>query len=473
MTLYRNIALELRAQIEQGVYRYGERMPSVRQLSSRLGVSVSTAVSAYQCLERDGLVESRHKSGFYVSPPLTRSPSIPGPGQSIKPTRLHMSATLARIFALTRSRDCVHLDLALPDPKLQPASQLKASANRILRNQFDGTLKLCSSPGEPQLRRQIALHMSRLGCLIEPDDVVITNGCQEAVLITLQSLTQPGDVIAVESPCYYGFLQASESLGLKVVRIESHVDRGADVGALTAATQRWPIKAFLCAPSFSNPSGSLMPVDARRQMLALARQADFTIIEDDIFGELWHRECDRPVPLRAEDTDNRVIYCSSFSKSLSPGLRLGWVVAGTQRERLMERQRATTTGTAALPQLQLTDYLQSGHFDKHLIRVRQEYAQNLERARHLIAREFPEGTQVSQPLGGYLLWLSLPENLSAMELLERALAKGIAFMPGAVFGGAQYGHNLRLSLARPWCLELERALILLGKLVDELLGQSI
>lgn len=490
--LYQRLANDLVANIQQGVYRPGERLPSVRQLARQRGVSVSTAVSAYQHLEATGLVTTREKSGIYVAVPTQPHIQTPEPNRGSQPTQLQMSDTIARIFAQNRQPGRIHFDLAVPSPALQPAAQLKAAANRVLRHQFNDSLTLYPSPGDQELRRLIAQRMLSSGCRVDAEEIVITNGCQEALLIALQSLTRPGDVVAVETPCYYGFLQALESLGLTVLSIATDAVSGLDIQALEAALQRWPIRVCLCSPSFSNPTGACMSEQARKELVALAQQHDFYLIEDDIFGELAHgtlmqkaeakgvagkgdlqRPKSRPRPLRAFDRDGRVIYCSSFSKSLSPGLRLGWVAAGKHRLRVMERQRASTTGTSTLQQLQVRDYLKSGHFDKHLARVGRVYRSNIQRTLTVVAEAFPEGTHATCPQGGFVVWISLPNSgPDTLTLLDMAQEEGICFVPGQVFGLQGLEYCLRISVAQLWTEELEGALRSLGRLAGYPSGKS-
>ncbi|GAB3104509.1 PLP-dependent aminotransferase family protein [Aestuariicella hydrocarbonica] len=468
--LYQTLANDLATQIQQGLYRPGDRLPSVRQLARQRAISVSTAVSAYQQLEMTGLVVAREKSGIFVAVPSARQLGAPVASGSSQPTELQMSDTIARIFAQNRQKGRVHFDLAVPDPALQPATQLKAAVNRVLRHHFNDSLTLFPSPGDLELRRLIAQRMADSGCQVQPQEIVITNGCQEALLISLQALTSPGDVVAVETPCYYGFLQALESLGLTVISIATDAVTGMDMASLEQALQDWPIRVCLCSPRFSNPSGACMPETAKKALVSLAQRHDFYVIEDDIFGELCHSGPTHPFSpksLRAYDRSGRVIYCSAFSKNLSPGLRLGWVAAGEHRLRAMERQRASTTGTASLPQLQLLDYLKTGHFDKHLAKVRRQYAANLQRALAVIARAFPLGTQATRPQGGFVLWISLPSSgPDAMALLEMAQAHNICFVPGQVFGFQGLDHCLRLSVAQPWTDTLETALETLGRLAQ-------
>jgi len=465
--LYQTIATDLRHKISQGLFRPGERLPSVRLMSKQLDVSVSTVVSAYQILEQHQVIEARAKSGFYVGVKPRPRPAAPPKARSLQPARLHISDTIDEIFVNTRNAQHTHFDLALPHAKFQPSSALKAAGNKVLRQQFERTLSMSTNPGNLELRRLIALRMLNAGCLVSPEQVLITNGCQEAILLSLQSMTSPGDLVAVESPCYYGFLLALESLGLQVVNIATDPLTGLDLDALEKAATQWPLKACLCSSSFSNPTGGAMSDDSKKHLLALAKRHQFTVIEDDILGEL-HHQGERRSSIKSFDEHEQVIYCSSFSKSLSPGLRIGWIVAERQRASIAEQQLAMSGASASFTQLQVAEYLKSGHFDKHLARVRPAYRSNIEHALAVIAREFPTGTRASHPEGGFLIWVALPKNINALELFSLALEENICFMPGVVFGRKNFEHCLRLSFGQPWSEHVESQLTLLGTLASKL-----
>jgi DNA-binding transcriptional MocR family regulator len=464
---YQAIARDLKQKIDQGLFRPGERLPSVRSLSGRLDVSVSTVVAAYQLLEQERHIEARAKSGFYVGPKSLSKPTLPPKVTSLRPARLSISDHIADIFANTRNDQYTHFDLALPQRECQPQTALKTSSNRVLRQQFPQTLLMSTSPGIPELRRLLAQRLLSGGCLVSPEQIVITNGCQEALMLSLQAVCSPGDLVAVESPCYYGFLLAIESLGLKVVNIATDPQHGLDLNALEDAAKQWPIKACICTANFNNPTGGLMSDESKRELLNLAERNNFVVIEDDILGEL-HHEGSRPSSLKAFDHQERVIYCSSLSKSLSPGLRLGWVVAGTYQSQIIERQLANSSGTASFPQLLAAEYLKSGHFDKHLARVRPLYQNNLERALNVIQDSFPEGTRATQPAGGFLIWVALPKKINALDLFELARAHNICFLPGVVFGRQHFKQCLRLSFGGLWTDKVESQLRTLGRLAGHL-----
>ena len=465
--LYQTIASELKTKIDQGLFRPGERLPSVRLLSRQLDVSVSTVVSAYQVLEQDRHIEARAKSGFYVGTKTLARPAAAPKALGLQPARLHISDTIADVFANTRNVEYTHFDVAIPHVDLQPKAALKAASNRVLRQKFDQLLIMANRPGNLELRRLIALRMLRAGCLVSPEQVLITNGCQEALLLALRSLTSPGDMVAVESPCYYGFLLALESLGLQVVNIATDPQTGLDVAALEKAASKWPLKACICSSSYSNPTGGAMTDKDKQRLLALSEQHQFTLIEDDILGELSH-EGERHNAIKSFDKHDRVIYCSSLSKSLSPGLRIGWMVAGAHHQQALELHQAHSSGAVAFTQLLATDYLKSGHFDKHLARVRPLYRKNIERAQVIIHETFPDGTRTSQPQGGFLIWVALPASIDAMGLFKKARQENISFLPGVVFGRKHFEHCLRLSFGSPWTEKTADQLSKLGQLASSM-----
>ncbi|TQV81262.1 PLP-dependent aminotransferase family protein [Exilibacterium tricleocarpae] len=467
MPLYQHLADRLARQIATGTYQPGQRLPSLRHMARRMEVSLSTVVAAYGLLEQRNLVAARHKSGFYVVAP--GGPKLPPPAKApgSSPARLHLSASVAAIFDTVSDPAFTPFAVALPAADYLPAAALGRAANAVRRQQFARSLELSTAPGLFELRQQIAIRMLGAGCLQAPEDIVITSGCQEAVALSLRALTSPGDVVAVESPCYYGFLLALESLHLRVVTIATDAVTGLDLDALEQAARRWPLKACICSPSFSNPTGGSMDAAARARLLQLAEHYDFHIIEDDILGELGH-EGPRPPALKAFDSNERVLYCASFTKSLAPGIRVGWVAAGTRCNRIRELSMAGTTGAGGFSQLLLLTYLRSGHFDKHLHRVRAAYRHNLDVALATIGRSFPTGTRATRARGGFLIWVELPPPLNAHTLYEYALREKISIMPGRVFGRSGFEHGFRLSCALPWTASVNTALERLGGLAKGL-----
>lgn len=464
--LYQQIASELTAQIAQGTYRAGERMPGVRALASRRGVSVATVVAAYRRLEDDGLLQARSRSGFYVCPRRTL-PAIEPP-RVMKATRPQLVSGQDMAMALIQAANdpgIVQLGTAVPAAEFLPVQAVARAFSRAMRSHYRLAANYMMPPGLPELRRQIARRMNDAGAAVHADEVVITTGCQEALSLALRAVTQPGDVVAVESPAFYGLLHVMESLGLKALEIPSHPREGIALEALGFALERWKVKACVVVPNFSNPLGFLMPDERKRALIGLLARHEVPLIEDDVYGDLGFA-VRRPSTCKALAPDADILHCSSFSKTLSPGLRIGWIVPGRHQARVEHLKYVSSIATPTAPQLAAADLLESGRYERHLREVRGKYAAAVARMSDAIMKYFPAGTRITQPQGGFVLWVELAEDIDGFELAQRALDQGISVAPGALFSASgKYRHYLRLSCATTWDARLERALVTLAKLI--------
>jgi DNA-binding transcriptional MocR family regulator len=470
VTLYQQIAKELIVQIRDNTYQVGERVPSLRSMASQRNVSIATVLEAYNLVEQQGLIETRPQSGYFVCQ-AERLLTSPPHSKSLRPATLKQGKAISDILRNTQNGEYFHFGLAVPDDEMQPQQTLARMTNRLVRRHTECIGHAIFTPGDHELRRQIALKMAKLGCITHVDNIVITNGCQEAVFLSLQALTKPGDIVAIESPCYHGFLLALESLGLKAVTIATDPEDGMDINALSKAATQWPIKACICSPTLSNPSGACMSDTNKQQLLSLAKQQQFVVIEDDIFGDLYF-EAQRPSPLLTMDTNNHVIYCSSFSKSIAPGLRIGWIIAEDRQEQIIERQMASTTGVNALSQKVLGEFLASKHYEQHLKKNRNAYQHNQRRALQTIAQCFPKSTHATQPKGGFILWIALPETVDAYELYQRALGENISIVPGKLFARVGFEHYIRINIGKLWSSLTEQKLARLGAMATKLSQQT-
>ena len=307
---------------------------------------------------------------------------------------------------------------------------------------------------------------------VGPDEVVITHGCVDALQMSLRVLTKPGDLIAAESPSYYGLLQLADLLGLKVIEIPCDPDTGLSLEALQLAASQWPIKALVLTARLSNPLGGSVPDARQKQLLKLAANFDIQIVEDDIYGELLF-DVGSIRALKSNDADGRVIYCSSFSKTISPGVRIGWIIPGRYRDEIQRLQTFSTHSACSVTQMGVAAYLENGGYDRHLRYIRHEYRKNLSAFQLAVQRYFPEGTQMTRPTGGFILWVSLPARVNTKELHVQALKRGISIAPGLIFSNTeQFNHCVRLNCGLPWTAEAERALKTLGELAGELCRQS-
>lgn len=464
--LYQNVAAELAQRISEGLYAPGTRLPGVRSVARQRGVSVATVVAAYRKLEDEGHIEARARSGFYVR--ARRPLHTIEPQRRIAAPRPRLVSGQDMAMALIKASNdtrIVQLGAAVPDPDYLPTQAVARALGLVARLQRTRSAGYMMPPGAPELRQQIARRMSESGGPIPADDIVITTGCQEALSLALRAVTRPGDVVAVESPAFYGLLHVMESLGLEALEIPSHPREGMALDALGFALERWPVKACVVVPNFSNPLGFLMPDANKRALINLLGKHGIPLIEDDVYGDLGfdHR---RPTTCMALAPRADIIHCSSFSKTLAPGLRVGWVAAGKHRERIEYLKYVSSIASPTAPQLAVADLLESGRYERYLREVRGKYASAVARMGDAIMKYFPEGTRVSQPLGGFVLWVELPGKVDSFELARRALEQGVSIAPGPLFSASgKFRNFIRLSCARVWDDRLERALVKLAGLV--------
>lgn len=467
--LYHRISDRLGALIEQGVLRPGDRIPSVRQVSRQNKVSITTAVQALMHLENRGLVEARPQSGFYVTP--RKISAIPEPAVST-PALIRKSDNqndvLEKIFEAVRHPGVIPLGAAIPHPDFLPMEKLARTAAFISRTMGRASLLYDMPPGSIELRRMIARHSLEAGCRIDPDHLITTNGCSEAINLALRAVAKPGDAIAIESPTYYGIVHGIMSMGLRAVEIATAPESGMDLGALEAVLRKTKIAAVLLISNFNNPLGSCMPETKKKQLLELLRKREIPLIEDDLYGDL-HFDAERPRPIRAFDNDEQVILCSSFSKTLAPGYRVGWINTGRYNQKIKNLKFMSSVATASLPQLTLAEFLKNGGYAHHLRRIRRLFEQQVAIMSRAVAASFPQGIRMTRPRGGFVLWIEMPKNADAMKLHGEALRENISIAPGPMFS-AQGGFKnfIRLNCGNPWSPEIERGVAVLGHLVKRM-----
>ncbi|MGE0488645.1 MAG: PLP-dependent aminotransferase family protein [Vulcanimicrobiota bacterium] len=462
--LYERVASEVARRVDVGVYGYGERIPSVRHLSRELEVSTTTVVEAYRLLEDQGLVEARPQSGYYVRHPSfdDHCPRLhcPRPERPVPVTVADMVMTVMRDNYLGGAR----LADASPAPDLLPVKRLQRSVALAAResaclSRYD------TPPGCPELRVQIARLALAAGCQVSPEEIVLTTGCQEALTLCLRAVCEVGDVVAIESPTFYGQLQAIEMLGLRVLEIPSDPLEGISLDALLLALEQMPVRAVMVTPSHSNPTGSCMSVAHRRELVSMLAEWDVPMIEDDVYGDLGFGLKRLPAA-KSFDRSGRVLYCSSFSKTLAPGHRLGWAVAGRYQPQVERLKTLTNLASPSLLARGMADFLRGSRYERHLRTVRREYARRVRLMREAVLAEFPAGTRVSNPRGGYVLWVELPRGLDTVALYPKAVEAGVPFAPGPMFSaGKRLKHCLRLT-ASVWQPEQEQAIARLGRLVS-------
>ncbi len=468
MKRYEALAREISQSILDGILQPGDRLPSVRQTSASREISPSTVFQAYYLLEAQGLIAARERSGYFVAvgalqlPPEPDTSSLPAENSA----HLDISENVFEVLQTVMTRDVVPFGSAFPSPLLFPMARLaRVMATSVQNLDPWGTVDDLT-PGSVRLRRQIALRYLVDGLHVHTDDIVITNGALEALNLCLMAVTRPGDAVLIESPTFYAALQSIERNGLQAIEVPTHPREGIDLAATERALERHRPKACWLMTNFQNPLGSLMPDEKKRDLVKLLARYQVPLIEDDVYGELYFGD-KRPTPAKAFDTEGLVMHCSSFSKCLAPGYRIGWAAPG-RFTRAVARHKLTTTLTTSAPvQDALALYLEKGGYDRHLRQLRHALAGQQTVFMEAVARYFPQGTRVTRPKGGYFLWMELPEGADALQIHKFALSQGISVAPGPIFS-AQPGFTncLRLNYGHIWDARAEAALATLGQIVS-------
>lgn len=475
-TLYRDVAEKVRAMIVDRTYRPGDRLPSVRELHKKLGVSISTVLDAYRLLEDEGLIHPRPQSGYYVKAkafdPLEepcRTSPVP------LPCCFAREDLLMAIIQKVNDSSMVQMASATPDPELLPLAKLNRLVSQVSRSNPAEAYAYCDPLGFGPLREQIAQRMLAAGVMVSHRDIVITSGCQEALQLSLRAAVHPGGTVAVESPTYYGVLTAIKMAGLQAFEVPTSSD-GICLDALEEAIVAGkdgpnPIEAVVATPNFQNPLGSCMSDERKQRLVDIVRRNGVVLIEDDVYGDLGYG-LDRPFAAKAFDPGHHVIFCSSFSKTVSPGFRVGWVIGGPFQRQLGELKYSTNVASPTLPQMVVAEFLANGGYDQYLRRARKGYATAVAQMSDAIARFFPAGTKVSRPDGGFVLWLELPEAVDTVDLYREALTHNILITPGTLFTNQEsYRNCLRLNASR-YDGKIERALARVGRIAGRLVADS-
>jgi len=467
--LYRQVIDLIGENISSGTLRPGDRLPSLRKMSQSAGVSIPTVRQAYVELERQRRIESRPQSGFYVRHRSRNAIVRPAPSSDGEPVGLSCRPLMVRVYEGINHPDLVPLGIANPCMAKPAAKTLHRTMKRVMARAEERSLGYASTLGEATLRRQIAYHyLDSAGVQTEPDDIAITNGGQEALLLALKAVASPGDVIAVETPTYHGLLELIDSLGMLAVEVETCPEEGVVIRELRRTLEQHDVKACMFSTTLSNPLGVTMPECDRRRLVQLLEEFDTVLIEDDVYGDLRFDGV-RPTPAQFLCDSARVITCGSFSKTAAPGYRIGWVLASAFREEILRLKRAFSCSSGLLQQLTLADFLASGNYVRHMKSLRPVLKRNAERMSSLIADYFPNETRTSKPVGGSVLWLELPANVDAEVLFDDAIEAGISITPGEIFSPSnRYRNFVRLSFGHPWTEKTENAVRWLGEHVSRL-----
>ncbi len=461
--LYESVADSVSGLIASGTLRPGERVPSVRRLSAQRRVSVSTVLRAYEVLENRGLIEARPNAGYYVRPraPAAEEPAITQPPSA--PQLVGVSALVQEILD-ARKPGVVSFGAACPSHELMPTQKLRRVLASVVRRNPLSLTQYVLPPGNEDLRRQIARRALDFGCNLSAKDIIITHGAMEALNICIRAVAKPGDTIAVESPTYFGFLQIFESLGIRALEIPTHPRDGMSLEALEFALERSKIAAVIVMPNAQNPLGFTMPDENKKKLALMLEKRGVPLIEDDVYGDIYYGE-DRPRPVKAFDRSRNVMLCSSFTKTVAPGFRLGWVAPGKWHAQVQMLKFINSVGSAEALQITVAEFLSSGGYDRQLRHLRKSFQEHVARVSAAVAEHFPAGSRITRPAGGFIIWVELPETCDSVELFRQAIRNNISLGPGVLFSATgRYRNCIRMGCAEPWTARTEQAIVKLGEL---------
>ncbi|HZZ76497.1 MAG TPA: PLP-dependent aminotransferase family protein [Puia sp.] len=464
--LYVQIATRLENQIRQNLLKSGDKLPSVRALSEEQGISLSTAFKAYVELESMGMIEARPKSGYYVKvlpARFSRAPEVKPPLKKIR--QVNVSQMIAMIYENMQQEGVLRLSQSAPPTNLIPLAKLNKSMAEAIRKSPNGNISYENVQGNISLRKQIAKQAFSWGGSITENDVVTTQGCMEALVFCLRAVTRPGDTVAIESPTYFGIFNVMLSLELNVLEIPVHPDQGADIEYLKKAMDKVDIKACLFVTNFSNPVGSCMPDEKKEQLVRLLTKKKIPLIEDDIYGEIYFGKS-RPRTCKSFDKKGWVLLCSSVSKTLAPGYRVGWCIPGRFKDRIIQIKSMHTVTSATPTQAAIAHFFETGRYDLHMRNLRRALYTQCQRYMQAILDYFPPNTKMTQPRGGYVLWIELDKNIDAFKLYQDAVAKNISIAPGQIFStDSRFTHFIRISFGISFDDTVDKSIRILGNLI--------
>jgi len=460
--LYRKIAAGLADQIKNGTLKTSDKMPSLRMLHQEYGVSMTTAIQAYLELESKGLIVSRPQSGYYVNYKPANL-SVPTVSKPIGGYESECVETLiAKMYSTLNNKDITRFSTGVPESELLPIAKLNKELVNAMRNLDGSGTQYETIQGNLKLRHDIARLTYTWNGNLSGEDMVTTAGAMNAISFSLMALTQKEDTIAVESPVYFGILQLAKNLGLKVIELPTHPETGVELEALKKVLPG--IKVCILVSNFNNPLGSCMPEEHKREVVRMLGERGIPLIEDDLYGDIYFGSS-RPKPCKAFDEEGLVLWCGSVSKTLAPGYRVGWIAPGKFKEKIIHQKLIHTFSSTAITQEAVANFLEKGRYEHHLRKLRSElHANSLQFAR-AVAAYFPEGTKISRPQGGFMLWVEMDKKIDTTDLYDRAIRQKISIAPGRVFSlQNQFNNCMRLSYGQRWSELIDSKLKQLGKI---------
>lgn len=465
--IYQQIAQKITQLIRGGVLKPGDKLPSIRTICQEQGISMNTAKRVYLDLESKALITSKPQSGYFVAQTSLRQLPLPAASKpSGKDSRSIPHQLISKIYGETERKGVTFFSVGVPAPELLPVAKLNKCLLKASRELKDSSTGYEPLPGNEKLRQAVARRSFMWGGSLSPDDIITTCGGMNAISLCMLALTKPGDTIVTESPLFSGILQLAQSMGLRVLELPTDPQTGIDLKALKAVVK--DINLCLLVPNFSTPLGCCMPDAHKKAVVQLLDHHNVPLIEDDLYSDLYFG-ASRPSTCKAFDKTGNVLWCSSVSKTLAPGYRVGWVSPGRYKEQLLRMKYVHMLSTSPLTQEAIATFLENGGYDLHLRKLRDTLHTNCIRYTNTIAAHFPEGTRISRPQGGLSLWVELCKDIDATELYEQAIRQKISISPGRMFTlQQQFDNCLRIAIGMPWSDQLQRKLQQLGRIAGNL-----
>ncbi|MBM7332996.1 aminotransferase class I/II-fold pyridoxal phosphate-dependent enzyme [Alloalcanivorax marinus] len=467
--LYERISRRLLEQIGAGTFAVGQKLPSVRRMSALFKVSVNTVMQSYRHLEAEGYLDIRPQSGVYVrSSDVHDIPEPDGSRYPLLPVEVSLSEQVLQYMELHADPAMVRLGIALPGPEVLPVDRVMATIRDVTRHHALEAWDYMHPNGSALFTHHLARRSLSYEVPVTAEDIIVTSGAMEALSLALRSVSRPGDTVAVESPTYYGALLLLETHQRKVVEVPTHARHGISLSALEQVFRRGGVAACLVSPNAQNPLGFTMSLERKAALVALSERYQVPLIENDVWGDTVYGEEAAP-PAKAFDRAGLVLYCSSFSKSLMPGLRIGWAAAGRFQKRFRELKQLSTITSTSISQIAMGRLLESGFYAQHLRELRERLHDQVNAMAKEVRRCFPPGTRLTRPTGGCVLWVRLPGGVDTVALFQRAAARGVHVFPGGVFSlDGKHADYLRLNAGSPLTPPVRRALRWLGETAAEL-----
>jgi len=455
--------------IERGILVNGGKLDSLRKSAAHFNCSLSVIMQAYEELELRGYIRSVEKSGFFIL--HRKKENLPEPenyAHSLEVRESRPSNMISRIMDMSHRTDFVPFGATIPDLSILANKKISAIISRNAKNDLQYLNHYTDTNGDPRLREEISRYMLKKGVYASSDDIIVTNGCTEALYLAINSISSPGDTIAIESPAYLGVVTMLEHLNRNVLEIPTRADRGMDLDILNDVLNDNPLRAVIVSSVFQNPLGSVMCDDDKRKLYRLSENFDFSIIEDDIYGDCSFTERIYN-PIKSLDKDGRVLYCSSFSKTLAPGLRVGWIIPGKQFQNISGTKQISGLGGSIIIEKSIADYLHSGAYEYHLKSFRKKIAAQTYEIRRNVEDFFPQHTKISTPEGGYFLWIELHKNFDSYELFNWAYTNKIGIVPGPVYSASgKFLNCIRMSCGSPVTEEMKEGIKLMGNKIKSI-----